>query len=225
MNEVKIAPFEGEDGKLYFHYPLHALYKFKSTDGQPLFEYEITDCFYLNDEENYSMVCNGSPLEGTKTLEQVNLIFSCFDSEVDGGELVELPLLKDEVKQYFEDKTKERDKANAAANAELKGTDYFKLKSEIESCTRPLRFAKSQGDSSTVAELTAKINDLKAKQSDIVREKGLDWDIITKKCKCTRCYDTGLTDEDEICDCALAQAEEIKKYNAELRKARRGQAR
>lgn len=222
MIEQKSVPSEGEDGKLYFNYPLHAVYTFKSSEGQTLFVYEILDCEYTDGEERYELACNGAPLAGKKSLDQVNLIFGFFDYDItDPGERAELPLLPDEVRQYYEDKAKDLGKANAEANAALKGTDYFKLKSAIESLSRPLRFAKSQGDSARAAELNARINELSAQQYKIIQEKGVDVDILKKTCRCKICYDSGFTDDGNICGCALERADEIKIYNAELRLARR----
>ena len=222
MADDKKAPLEGEDGKLYFNYPLHAVYSFKSSAGLPLFEYEITACEYIDEEERYSLACNGTPLAGTKSLEQVRLIFGFFDYDItDPGELKELPLLDEEVRQYFEDKNKQLNKLNVEANAALKGTEYFKLKSAIEALATPLRVAKSKGDKSEVADINSKIKDLKARQAEVLKEKGIDINILTKVKECPNCYDTGFSEDGQICGCALKRAEEIKRYNAELRLARR----
>ena len=222
MTNKKYTPYEGEDGKLYFNYPLHAVYSFKSSAGSPLFAYEITACEYIDGEERYSLACNGTPLAGTKSLEQVRLIFGFFDYDItDPGELKELPLLDEEVRQYFEDKNKQLNKLNVEANAALKGTDYFKLKSAIEALATPLRFAKSKGDESEVADINSKIKDLKARQAEVLKEKGIDINILTKVKECPDCYDTGFSEDGQICGCALKRAEEIKRYNAELRLARR----
>ncbi len=222
MTNKKYTPYEGEDGKLYFNYPLHAVYSFKSSAGSPLFAYEITACEYIDGEERYSLACNGTPLAGTKSLEQVRLIFGFFDYDItDPGELKELPLLDEEVRQYFEDKNKQLNKLNVEANAALKGTDYFKLKSAIEALATPLRFAKSKGDESEIADINSKIKDLKARQAEVLKAKGIDINILTKVKECPDCYDTGFTEDGQICGCALERAEEIKRYNAELRLARR----
>lgn len=222
MADDKKAPLEGEDGKLYFNYPLHAVYSFKSSACLPLFVYEITACEYIDGEERYSLACNGTSLAGTKSLEQVRLIFGFFDYDfTDPGELKELPLLDEEVRQYFEDKNKQLNKLNVEANAALKGTEYFKLKSAIEALATPLRFAKSKGDESEVADINSKIKDLKARQAEVLKEKGIDINILTKVKECPNCYDTGFSEDGQICGCALERAEEIKRYNAELRLARR----
>lgn len=218
----KTQHFEGADGRLYFHYPLHARYLSKTTTGEPLFEHEIMACEYTDGKELYILTCNGAPITGAKTLEQINLILGFFDRDMtEPGERVELPLLEEEVRLYYEDLAKELRKANAEANAKLKGTEYFKLKSQIESLSPPLRFAKSCGDDKKAAELEAKLNTLAAEQRKILEGLGVDRDMLTKKASCVICGDSGFTPDGVICSCAVGRTEEIKKYNAELRLARR----
>ena len=103
----KTQHFEGADGRLYFHYPLHARYLSKTTTGEPLFEHEITTCEYIDGKELYTLACNGAPITGAKTLEQVDLILGFFDHDMtEPGERVELPLLEEEVRLYYEDLAK-----------------------------------------------------------------------------------------------------------------------
>lgn len=218
----KTQHFEGADGRLYFHYPLHARYLSKTTAGEPLFEHEIMACEYIDGKELYTLACNGAPITGAKTLEQVALILGFFDHDMtEPGERVELPLLEEEIRLFYSDLAKELKRANAEANAKLKGTEYFKLKSAIEALATPLRFAKSKGDESEVADINSKIKDLKARQAEVLKEKGIDINILTKVKECPNCYDTGFSEDGQICGCALERAEEIKRYNAELRLARR----
>lgn len=222
MIDHKHPPIEGDDGRLYFNYPLNARYLFKSTTGAPLFEYEILSCEYVNGEERYYLACNGAMLPGYKTIEQVELIFSFYPYEItDRGEPEELPLLDEEVRLFYNDLTKELKKANSEANAKLKGTDYFRLKSQIEGLSAPLRFAKSSGDEKKAAELMKQVNDLKSKQFEILNGMGIDYDVLTKKPKCKICGDSGFVADGHMCECALARSEEIKLYNAELRLAQR----
>ena len=218
----KTQHFEGADGRLYFRYPLHARYLSKTTAGEPLFEHAITACEYIDGKELYTLACNGAPITGAKTLEQVDLILGFFDHDMtEPGERVELPLLEEEVRLYYEDLAKELKKANAEANAKLKGTEYFKLKSQIESLSPPLRFARSCRDDKKAAQLEAKLNALTAEQHKILESVGVDRDLLTKKASCAVCGDSGFTPNGVICSCAIGRAEQIKKYNAELRLARR----
>lgn len=218
----KTQHFEDADGRLYFHYPLHARYLSKTTTGEPLFEHEITTCEYIDGKELYTLACNGAPITGAKTLEQVALILGFFDHDMtEPGERVELPLLEEEVRLFYSDLAKELKRANAETNAKLKGTEYFKLKSQIESLSTPLRIARSCGDDKKAAELEAKLNALAAEQHKILEALGVNRDVLTKKASCAVCGDCGFTPEGVICSCAVGRSEEIKKYNAELRLARR----
>lgn len=224
MNNQKLQPLEGENGRIYFNYPVHALFDFKSSDGNPLFEYEVLDCELVNGEEQYRLACNGVELTGTKSLEQVRLLFGFFHYDIaNPGEPKELPLLEEEVRQYYEDLAKDLNKANASVTTALKSTEYFRQKSSIELLTRSLRFAKAQRDEKKIPALQQQIKELQDKQTAILNSMGIDINILTKKCSCTICGDSGIGPKGNICQCAMDRAEEIKIYNAELRLARRNQ--
>lgn len=221
MPENKHTPIEGEDGRLYFRYPKGARYQFVSTTGLPLFEYAVEDCAYSDGEEWYTLSCNGARLDRDMTVEQVSLIFSFYDYQtLDPGIAFELPLLEEEVKFYYTDLGKESRKANVEANAKLKETQYFKLKAQIDKISPTLRFAQSEGNTQKTVELSEQIRKLSAEQHKILEACGVDIDVLTKKKKCNICDDTGFTTDGAICKCAYAREDEIKAYNAELRRAR-----
>lgn len=222
MAHKEIAPYEGEDGRLYFNFAVGAAYSFKPTGSEP-FMLEIIDCEYENGAEYYHLSTNGAIHSKRYTVEQVLLFLSLIENEqIQSGELQELPLLAEEVGQYYNDRAKELSKANAAANATLKGTDYFKLKSELDGLSRPLRFATAKNDEGQIAEIQNKIKEIKAKQAEIINEKGIDMRVLTKACECSNCFDTGFAGNGEICGCAYERAEEIKVYNAQIRMQNKG---
>ena len=222
MAEIKREHCEGADGRIYFRYAKGASYHFIGSDGVPLFEYTVQDCAYRDGEEWYALACNGRQLSQEKTSEQTALIFSFFDYEIiTPGTPQELPLLDEEVKAYYTDLGKEARKANVEANAKLKDTEYFKLKAQIDKLSPALRFAQSEGNTQKAEEIAEKIRATAEKQHKILEGCGVDIDILTKKKKCSICSDTGFLPDGTICECALARSDEIKRYNAELRLARR----
>ncbi len=221
MSKNKSAYKEGADGKLYFTYNQGAEYKVLPPVSAP-FTYKVLSCELdeLTGKEYYKIESAGAELPARFSVNQIEFMLGRFPCEQTAeGEPVELPLLEEEVKAYYAAKRKELRKANVAANAKLDGTAYRKNLPVIKTITENLRYYRASGDAEKVAELEKKLGELEAEQSKILTEKGVDEKILRKLVDCPKCCDTGII-EGEFCECALAMADKIKAYNAELRLAR-----
>lgn len=211
----------GADGKLYFKYNKGAEYELHPQFADP-FRYLVLSCELdeQTETEYYRIESAGEELPARFSVSQLEFMLSHRPCEqVSVGEPVELPLLAEEVKAFFAAKRKDVNKANAAENAKLKGTAYFSIDTAKRSITENLRLFRSVGDERAAA-LEKKLQELSAEQEKILTEKGIDLKVLTKTPDCKECGDSGMKDG-RICACALAMADKIKAYNAEVRLSRR----
>lgn len=134
----------------------------------------------------------------------------------DEGEPVELPLLLEEVREYFAAKAKLLAKANITENAKLKGTKFNANLQAIAAAKESLRFEQANGNVAKTDKLQTTLEKLKAEQKKILTDKHVDELILHIVPACKICNDTGIA-EGKICECALAIADKIKAFNAALR--------
>ena len=212
-----------ENGRIYFKHCLGAVYELYPAVGEP-FSYRVIDCEYDEEEQYYRIESAGKELPTRFTLDQLDFMLSRLPCEqTEEGEAVELPLTVEEVRAFYFAEYRERNKANAAENLKLKGTAYKSNVTLIKNLNDSLRLYKASGDVEKVAETEKKLAELETEQTKILNDKKVDVNILRKKTDCTVCNDTGIVDG-KPCACALARAETIKAFNAELRLNRRNAA-
>lgn len=211
----------GEDGKLYFTYNQGAEYTVTPPIIAPLV-YRIAVCEFdeTTKKEYYRIQSAGADLPARFSVQQVNLMLSQYPcTQTAAGEPQELPLLLDEVQQFYTKKRKELNKANKAENAKLKGTAWNKNLQARAAALDNLDFYRSQGNAAKVAELEKKLAEIEAELNKILTDKGVDLKILTKQSDCEVCNDTGVLDG-QICECARKLTPAIKLYCAAKRLAR-----
>lgn len=219
MSEKEQTHLVGDDGKLYFTFPLGAVYELRPPYDKP-FTYTILSCDYEKETEYYRVESDGKELPVKFSASQLEFMLGWLPGEqTEAGELVELPLLIEEVQAFYNAKRKELNKANVEANAKINGTAYKKNLQAIKSVKESLRLARIN-DEAKVSEWESKLAKLEEEQSKILESTGVDLKILTKAVECNVCFDTGII-EGKICECAMAQQDKIKSFNAEERKAKR----
>lgn len=216
----QVKPYLGEDGKLYYNYCVGAEYIMASRSGV-MFSYRILDCEYEDGKEYYRIESAGKELPTRFSVEELELLLSRMNVEqTEEGERRELPLLLEEVEQYFNDKRNELKNANAEANRVLKAAGYFKLVSACGVLRKNLLRAQADGRTDDIKALRKQIKENEDKRTKILTEKKIDIKVLTKAADCKVCCDTG-TVSGHICECAYQIADKIKAYNAALRLAER----
>ena len=211
----------GDNGKLYFKFNQGAEYTVTPPIIAPLV-YRIAACEFEEStgKEYYRIQSAGAELPARFSIQQVDLMLSQYPcTTTAAGEPQELPLLLDEVQQFYTKKRKELSKANKAENAKLKGTEWNKNLQTRAAALDNLDFYRSQGNAAKVAELEKKLAEIEAELNKILTDKSVDLKILTKQSDCDICNDTGVIDG-QICACARPMANAIKLYCATKRLAR-----
>ncbi len=211
----------GDDGKLYFKYNLGAVYELRPPVGAAI-TYRVAACELdeLTGKEYFRIESAGAELPARFSIQQVDLMLSQYPCTITAaGEPQELPLLLEEVQQFYTKKRKELSKANKAENQKLKGTECNKNLQARAAALDNLDFYRSQGNAAKVAELEKKLAKIEAELKKILTDKGVDLKILTKQSDCDICNDTGVIDG-QICACARPMANAIKLYCAAKRLAR-----
>lgn len=219
MSANKISPYIGEDGELYFNYAVGAEYKFSSAGVK--FIQRIVSCEYEDGKEYYRLESAGKLLPSRFSIAELETMLGRLPYEQTAtGEREKLPLLKEEVEQFYAQRARERNFANAEENKKLKGTEYFKLMKACGTQKKQLMLAQAEQRTADIEELQGKIKASEESMAKLIKEKKVDLSVLSKTVDCERCYDTGFVGG-EICECALERAEQIKAFNAALRRAAR----
>lgn len=222
MTEQK-KPYVGDDGRLYFNYPVGAEYEFRNSAGAR-FSLRIVACEYEDGKEYYYLVSAGRELPARFSVEKLEIQLNAMPYEIiSEGERQELPLLMEEVQTYYREKSKELNFANVQANEKLNGTNYKKLIQLNAKLNKRLWLAQSDGREDDAAEIMKLIQENTAACMKIIEDKGVDINALTKQRKCVFCRDTGVVNG-AICICAIDNAESIKAFNAALRLEERAKA-
>lgn len=211
---------QGEDGRLYFTYNLGAEYEIRPPDGEA-FIIRIIECGFDADTEveYYRIESAGKELPMRYSVKQLEFLLRQLPfKEINAGELIEIPLLREEVRAYFAAKLTELKKANVQENEKLKGTAYNSNLKAIKNISERLRYYKSSGDLIRAKELEEALKKVEAEQATLLDEKKVDERILRKVPDCSECCDTGILNGG-ICACAYEIADKIKAYNAEKRLA------
>lgn len=205
----------GADGKLYFTFNLGAVYELRPHFGEA-FTYRVIECEFdeATETEYFYIESAGEELPNHYTVQQLNFMLAQLPHEQTvEGEPIELPLLTEEVKAFYAAKRSELKKANVAENEKVKGTAWNTNLKAIKGVSENLCYATAQKDTAQMIELATRLDELNAEQAKILQEKGANERILRKVPDCPVCGDTGITDG-KFCDCARANAENIKAYNA-----------
>lgn len=221
MAAVNTAYRIGDDGKLYFKFNQGAEYTVTPPIIAPLV-YRIAVCEFEEStgKEYYRIQSAGVELPARFSIQQVDLMLAQYPcTTTAAGEPQELPLLLEEVQQFYTKKRKELSKANKAENQKLKGTEWNKNLQARAAALDNLDFYRSQGNAAKVVELEKKLAKIEAELKKILTDKGVDLKILTKQSDCDICNDTGVIDG-QICACARPMANAIKLYCAAKRLAR-----
>lgn len=213
----------GDNGKLYFKFNQGAEYTVTPLIDKP-FVYKILSCKLdeLTGKEYYRIQSAGKELPTRFSIQQVELLLAKYPcKQTAAGEPQELPLLLEEVQQFYTKKRKELSKANKAENQKLKGTEWNKNLQARAAALDNLDFYRSQGNAAKVVELEKKLAEIEDELKKILTDKGVDLKILTKQSDCDICNDTGVIDG-QICACARPMANAIKLYCAAKRLTKRG---
>lgn len=208
--------FVGEDGRLYYNYPIgfEALIHIRDDIGGYDLKVEIVGCFMRGGGiEYYDIKRNGKlcAYAGAMSANRIKFLLSYYDAEIldEGGERLPLPLLLDEVQSYYRNQEYVRGKAWAMAEAI---PEYRVLRREWSMLAQQIGFAEACEREQEAAELRKHRDEVKNKLHTLVQAHGID-PAALKEPTCGRCKGKGY-DEYGICDCAYAQAEKIKAFCA-----------
>lgn len=213
----------GDDGKFYFTYNQGAEYTVKPPIIAPLV-YRIAACELdeITKKEYYRIQSASAELPARFSVQQINLMLSQYPcTQTAAGVPQELPLLLEEVQEFFVKKRKELAKANIAENKKLKGTEWNKNLQARAAALDNLDFYRSQGNAAKVAELEKRLSEIEAELEKILTDNNVDLKILTKISDCEVCGDTGIING-QICECARKLTPAIKLYCAAKRLAKRG---
>lgn len=211
----KMKPYIGEDGRSYYNYGVGAKYVFRENGKE--YEFAITDCRMKNTTEYYKCTHNGEPYWNEFSANRIHyLLHLNLYETLSEGKRKELPLTVDEVTTYYRRKMQERSDTLKS----LGNTDYSAKSKELQKIDIEKAIAEGRGQEQTVAELTAREKELRAKQAAILKAKKIDPAILRGVQFCDKCDGTGVNGL-RVCDCAKKLAKEIKEYNAILRRIAR----
>lgn len=225
-----MAATVGADGRIYLKYG--AGMKFNVEAYDTLVEFVILDCFYdeKSDKEIYILAEDGEEDGIRQTLEQLEFLMAFGSTYIhEDGSRVEYPLTVDEVTAYFKHVRNLKNKAYREAQEALSKIEEYNIltasQAEIERQLAPLQVKRMRnyGVDLTRIEceeyevLTVRYRDVCAKRKVLIEENGFSLRLFRQSNLCPACNNTGVT-EDGICFCAYALTEEIKSYNAVVRK-------
>ena len=210
----RLPPKVGEDGRLYFNYGVGAQYSIKDKGKEYIFE--IVDCRYDEREvEYYKCTNNGVPFWNEFSANRIHYVLNFgLHETISEGVRRELPLTVDEVKAFATGKAT----ARVVVVKSLGNTDYFAKDKELKSIEIEKVFAECHGQQDKLSELTKREKELRGKQEQILKTKNIDPSILKEVEFCSDCNRTGVTFSNKVCVCAKKLENEIKSYNAILRR-------
>ena len=218
QNGKKMPPAQGEDGRLYFNFGVGSHYVFYPDNGEKPFDYLITNCELIGDTEYYYIQSNGKPIPRPISANRLKFLLSTIRCDLtEQGEELELPLLCEEVEDFYSAWNKERAIKREVARKRLQKTEYGNLHSEI--CRLPMQIgiAEVKGDEQELARLNTELERKNLAMQKILDSNGITAEMLNDDYLCEKCKDSGMRTEAVICGCARARTEEIKKYCAAKR--------
>ena len=217
----KIPPARGSDGRLYFNFGVGSQYIFYPDNGEKPFDYLILASEYVGNTEYYNIQSNGKTIPRPISANRLKFLLSTIRCElIEPGEQLELPLLREEVDEFYLAWNAERTITREAARKKLRKTEYGNLYSEIRRLVMQTGIAEAKGDEQETARLNAELERKKTAAQKILDSNGITAEMLSNDYLCEKCKDSGMRTEAVICDCAHARTEEIKKYCAAKRSLR-----
>lgn len=209
----KMPYFVGEDGKHYYNFAQGLKVELCENDGGKLERYtlEIVACNFINGTEYYSVERDGMALPQPLSANRLRYLFSRYGVKtLAAGKRRELPLLLEEVKGYYEERERARQKKIAQAEAI---PEYTVIHKQIRYLDMQIGFAQARGQEEKAAALFQRQAELRAKSDDVLNAHGIDPEEISEPQKCEKCDGKGYN-FNHICECAINMTDEIKEFFA-----------
>lgn len=209
--------YEGGDGKLYYNFAQGLKVYMHGSDCGKNDEYtlEIVGCHYIGVTEYYDVARDGIRLPQPLSANRVKYLVSRYGQKTLAyGERLELPLLLDEVKLFYEVQERRRDNAKRMAG---KLSEYVALDIAARALNSKIGYAQAFENNDEANELINRQSLLRQKANAVLVENGIDPTEIEDLPRCEKCGGKGYF-FNNICDCAVARTAEIKEFNAEERR-------
>lgn len=209
--------YEGGDGKLYYNFAQGLKVYMHGSDCDKNDEYtlEIVGCHYIGITEYYDVERDGVRLPQPLSANRVKYLVSRYGQKTLAyGERLELPLLLDEVKLFYEVQERRRENAKTMAS---KLSEYVALDIAARSLSCKIGYAQAFGDKDEANALINQQKLLRLKANTVLTDNGIDPTEIKDLPKCEKCDGKGYY-FNNICDCAIVRTAEIKAFNAEERR-------
>lgn len=224
MFQTSQTPQIGDNGYNYYTYGLGATWRVETPSFSVL--YRIIEPHWDEDNEYQSFTVAVESPQGVQlremTLDRLNYLLdhSLDVVQLDVGELVLLPLMKDEVERYYQKIVRERAKRKKESNAKLKAhAEYQALLGEEKLLVSAWIQASYKGDENEIA-LKNRVSELAKKRKEIFSALEINSADLIIESECETCSEKGITAKGRICACAKAQAQYIKAYCAAERRVR-----
>lgn len=213
-----MPPKVGNDGRLYYNYNVGLRVVMKENNEG--WHFEIKNATYLSCTEYYTCARNGELMPAQLSANRVRFLLSvCGQEVIAAGEARELPLLPEEVENFYSDKIEYYDK-QLAKMVNCKAYGEARTKINALACKIGTYEALEKPG---VEELKKEYAEIENSANEILIKAGVDVSIFNMQ-RCPDCNEHGFDKYGSICACAYAKAEEIKDFNAKIRlKARKYQ--
>lgn len=212
----KMAYYEGEDGKLYYNFAQGLKVVLRECKGEAAEEYtlEIVGCHFSSGTEYYDIARDGVTQPYAQSANRVKFLLSRYGIKtLENGERLELPLTLEEVQRYYNHcyHVYLKTKAQAEAIPEYKALTY-----ELRGFGFKIGTALAYERKDEAVHLQKQQYDVQRRIEAVLKIHGID-SADLKEQTCDKCDGKGY-DYFGICDCALAQADKIKKFCAAERR-------
>lgn len=209
-----VMPRVGNDGYNYFTYGYGQTWSVETDAGKV--QYTIEDAYLQDEVQWYSVFVAGGNVSQRREMPIQRfeyMLNSARDVQLlNRGELLEMPVLKNEVEKYYERYVKDRNRRKREANGKLKDNkEYQKLIAEEKELTPRWAIAIVRGNDT---EISRSMGEIISKKRAIYQELGIDLSDLLPPEVCGECNNKGITKKGAICACALCKSEEIKAFCA-----------
>lgn len=222
MSEKGRKPFIGTDGYAYYAYGEGAVFEVQTETGAA--KYRIIEPLWRENSEKQSYLVEvyqeGSQEELLREMSQERLEYLLSGNNVVQileGELVELPLMKEEVERYYKFVVQERIKRKREANARLKEDKEYKEILSEEKLLTPLWARAIALQSHEEGDIAKRMGELAKKKMQIFNKHGIEPSVLSAAEVCEECEGSGILKSGKLCHCAKKQQKAIKAYVAATR--------
>ena len=222
MFKTSKAPQIGDNGYNYYTYGLGAAWDVETPTGSV--RYKIIEPHWDEDDEYQSFTV---AVEGQNdvqlremTLDRLNYLFdhSLNVVQLEVGELVLLPLMKDEVEKYYKKIVSEQHKKKKETTAKLKESKEYQALLIEEKKLIPEWTQSIVLKSDNELDIERRIGEISAKKKEIMLSLGIEPSGLHAPDVCESCAGKGITVKGKICACAKEQAAQIQAYCAAERR-------